>query len=238
MDTTTDPTPGVTTVLLHGAGMSPWIWERVTAHLRGPSFAPEYPGRTPAATPDRCADAIIAQLDRANIRDVHLVLHSLAGVLAAPLARRLGERLKRLVLVAAIVPAPGRTFAQTMGFPARLMLPLLFRFNPHGLKPSEGMIRRELCGDLTPTDADKVVVRYEAEWPGLYITPTTVLPPGIPMAAVLLTRDRSIPPSLQRALARRLGITHQQTLNAGHLPMLSQPRELASLLDVAFSSAR
>ncbi len=223
------------TVLLHGAGAGSWIWGRVIAHLRGPAFAPEYPGRRAGATPETCADAIVARLDGAGIGDVVLVLHSLSGVLAAPLALRLGTRLKHLVLVAAVVPAPGRTFAQTLGFPARLVLPLLFRLNPKGLRPSPAMIRSELCDDLSPEDVDEVVNRYAAEWPGLYLTPAPALPDGLPTSVILLTRDRSVPPTLQRAIAKRLGVSRTRELDAGHLAMLSRPGELAAWIDLARS---
>lgn len=222
-----------TTVLLHGAGLGPWIWERVIARMRGLAFAPEYPGRAPDATPDACADAIMAQLDRAGIGDVVLGLHSLAGVLAAPLTRRLGNRLRHLVLVSAVVPAPGRNFAQAMGFPARFVLPLLFRLHPEGLRPSEGMIRAELCGDLEPRDAREVAERYAAERPGLYLSSATAMPEGVPMSSVILTRDRSVPPARQRAIAKRLAVSRIHEIEAGHLAMLSRPDELARLFDAA-----
>jgi pimeloyl-ACP methyl ester carboxylesterase len=226
-------TSRTTTVLLHGAGAGPWIWDRVIARLNGPAVAPEYPGRLAGATPETCADDIMTQLDRAGIRDAVLVLHSLAGVLAAPLASRLGARLKHLVPVSAVVPSPGRTFAQTMEFPARLVLPLLFRLNPKGLMPSPRMIRDELCGDLSPEDADAIVERHAAEWPGLYLTPASKLPDGVPMTSVILTGDRSVPPKLQRDIANRLGISRTHELDAGHLAMLSRPEELARLIDRA-----
>ncbi len=221
-----------TLLLLHGAGTGPWVWDRVLETLQTPAIAPTYPGRVSGATPDACADGVVAALDRAGIDHVVPVLHSLAGVLARPLAERLGSRLKKLILLSAVVPAPYRTFAQTMGFPARLLLPLLFRFNPNGLKPSPKMIRAELCHDLTEEDTDSVIENYAAEMPGLYMTPAGPGEIRVPATTYLkLLQDRSVPPSLQDSIAGRLTGSKIREFNAGHLAMLSRSRELAHVLD-------
>ena len=92
-----------------------------------------------------------------------LVLHGLAGVLASELAARFGDRIESTVLVAAVVPAPGERFVDVMGFPNSLLLEVLFKFNPQGLKPSERMLRAELGSDLSDADAVALVDQYEAE---------------------------------------------------------------------------
>jgi pimeloyl-ACP methyl ester carboxylesterase len=48
---------------------------------------------------------------------------------------------------------------------------------------------------------------------------------------VVTTRDRFIPPSVQRRVAaERLGIPDPDEIEAGHCPQLSRPEELADLL--------
>jgi pimeloyl-ACP methyl ester carboxylesterase len=219
-----------TLVLLHGAGVGPWIWGRTRKHLHAESLALAYPGRQSQATPETCADAIAAELSR-NTGDFIIVLHSLAGVLAGPLAARLGDRLKKVVLLSAIVPAPGQTFAQVLGFPARLILPILFRLHSKGLKPSSQMIHSELCQDILPEDAEKVIGHYEAEFPGLYLTPPQPLPAHIPRTYIQLLQDRSISPRVQQKIIKHLSIHNTFEIDAGHLAMLSQPERLAAILD-------
>lgn len=92
------------------------------------------------------------------------------------------------------------------------------------------MIRRELCNDLEEEDADLVVSRYEAEMPGLYLTPVgapSVLPGSV---YVKLLRDRSIAPSQQDAMIEHFEGGRVQELDARHLVMLSQPGALAEIL--------
>lgn len=154
-------------VFQHGAGTGAWVWERVISALPMESVALDVPGRKAGVTPENCSAELFSELERRGIDTVVLVLHSLAGVLAAGLATRLGSRLKGCVFISAVIPPDGGSFVDALGFANRTVLRLLFKFNPNGLKPSPAMIRRELCNDLTGQDGDQVVSRYEAEMPGL-----------------------------------------------------------------------
>ena len=194
-----------TIVMLHGAGTGAWVWERVQALLTTPAVALDIPSRLEGATPDGCAAAVALELDRRGISEIVLVLPSLAGVLAASIAQRLGPRLKCCVFVAAVIPPPGGSFVDALGFVNRVVLRLLFRFNPTGLKPSPKMIRAELCNDLSVSDAEQLITRYAAEWPGLYLTPAGTMPDRpISTAYVRLSRDQSVTPKQQALMIARL----------------------------------
>lgn len=118
----------------------------------------------------------------------------------------------------------------TLGFVNRTVLRALFALNRKGLKPSESMIRQNLCNDLTGEDAGRVVARYEAEWPGLYVNPVGP-PPAIPGSLyVKLTEDKSVTPSQQDAVVARLPHCRTEEFKAGHLAMLSQSRTLAQCI--------
>ena len=62
-------------------------------------------------------------------------------------------------------------------FVQRLVLRLLFRFNPRGLKPSPAMIRQELCNDLEPSSAALLIERYAPEFPCPYLAPAGAASP-------------------------------------------------------------
>jgi len=228
----------ITLILLHGAGTGAWVWERVMQELSTPAIALDIPGRIEGATPDSCAAALVAELDRKGVDSVILVLHSLAGVLAPGLAARLGSRLKHLVYVAAVIPPSGGSFVDALGFANRVILRILFRFNPKGLKPSPAMIRRELCNDLDPLDAEQVISRYTAEMPGLYLTPVGA-PSSLPSTTyVRLLKDQSVVPSQQEAMIARLDGPRVREMDAGHLVMLSSPAALAKILEEEVQSAQ
>lgn len=222
---------GITTVLLHGAGTGAWVWKPTIDEMAFPVIALDVPSRKAGVTPDSCATALVAELDRRGIDEVVLVAHSLAGVLVPGLASRLGPRLKHCVYVAAVVPPPGGAFVDALGFVNRVVLRLLFKFNPEGLKPSPSMIRRELCNDLGPSSTELVISRYAAEFPGLYLSPAGLGPVLCNATYLKLLKDQSVSPAQQDAMITRLGNPRVREMDAGHLVMLSAPAGLAALLD-------
>lgn len=219
-----------TTVLLHGAGVGAWIWESVIERMATPAIALDIPCRHAGATPEQCAQDLIAELDRRGIDDVVIVAHSLAGVLMPELAARLGARLRHCVYLAAAVPPSGGAFVDALGTVERTLLRLLFRCNRNGLKPGPAMIRRELCNDLDEATAELVVSRYAAEFPRLYLTPCRAQPVRVASTYLRLLRDRSLAPPRQDAMIARLQDPQVCDLDAGHLAMLSMPAQLAQRL--------
>lgn len=219
-----------TTVLLHGAGVGAWVWDRVIDRMAVPAIALDIAGRHADATPERCARALIAELDRRGLDEVTIVAHSLAGVLMPDLAAGLGARLRHALYLAAVVPPPGGAFVDALGTVERTLLRLLFRFNRDGLAPGPAMIRKELCNDLDEASAALVVSRYQAEFPGLYLTPTCAQPVRAAATYLRLLRDRSLLPARQDAMIARLPQARVHDLDAGHLAMLSAPAQLAERL--------
>ena len=219
-----------TVVFLHGAGTGAWIWERVINELPVPAIALNVPGRSPEATPERCADALVAELNQREIGSVILVLHSLAGVLAPGLVARLGARVKRCIFVAAVIPPSGGSFVDALGFVNRLILRILFKLNPKGLTPSPSMLRTELCSDLSLQDSEQIISRYTPEMPGLYLTPVGKFSPLPNATYIKLLKDQSLPPARQEMMLTRLSQPIVRELATGHMPMLAAPTALANLI--------
>lgn len=222
-------------LLLHGAGLGAWVWDR-TLPLIPSAIALDIPSRSRDATPASCASSLVDTLVVRDADRITLVMHSLAGVLAADLALRLGERLTACVYVSAVVPAEGSTFAKTIGLPGRFLLPLLFRMRSGGLTPSENMIRKQLCTGLDEEDCAMVVDRYQAEFPGLYLTEVGA-PPKCRSAYIKLTKDRSVTPAQQSRMIGRLDEPSIFEIEAGHQVMLSHPEELADVINRIVESA-
>lgn len=221
-------------VFLHGAGTGPWIWEDARARLERLSVALSVPSDRPGTTPQRCADELLADPSFPAQGPIVLVLHSLAGVLERPLVQALGSRVVQVVHVATVAPAPGRSFASTVGFPANIVLPLLFRMNPRGLKPSPAMLLRELGQDLSEARRSELVARHRPELGGLFLEPVPSAEVAVPRTYVLCAKDRCVSPALQARIAKRLG-AKVHSIEAGHLPMLSRPAEFADLLSRALA---
>lgn len=216
-------------VFLHGAGTGPWIWEDVRKRLEWPSVALTVPSDRPGTNPERCATEVLSDPSFPARDPVVLVLHSLAGVLEAPLVQALGNRVLQVIHVATVAPRPGSSFASTAGFPGNLMLPILFWLNPRGLKPSPAMLLRQLGQDLTDTQRSELVARHRPEQGGLFLEPVPSAEVCVPRAYLLCADDRCVSPSLQARIAKRLG-AKVHSIEAGHLPMLSRPAEFVEFL--------
>ncbi|MFI1301904.1 alpha/beta fold hydrolase [Streptomyces sioyaensis] len=108
-----------TFVLVHGAMHGGWAWREVRARLQRAGhlvFTPTLTGqgeRRQSLTPSVGVETHLADLTELlwfeDLREVHLVLHSYAGILAGPLAQRAGDRLAGLVFLGAFLAGPGQS---------------------------------------------------------------------------------------------------------------------------------
>jgi pimeloyl-ACP methyl ester carboxylesterase len=107
-----------TFVLVHGAMHGGWCWRDVRRALSGnghEAYAPTLTGqgdRRQGLTPEVGIPAHVTDLTDLlwfeDLTDVHLVLHSYAGVLAGPVAERAGDRLSSVIYLAAFIAGPGQ----------------------------------------------------------------------------------------------------------------------------------
>lgn len=108
-----------TFVLVHGAMHGGWCWRDVQQRLtaRGHDvLRPTLTGqgdRRAARLPHVGVATHVGDLEELlwfeDLSEVHLVLHSYAGVLAGPVAERAGDRLASVVYLGAFVTAPGES---------------------------------------------------------------------------------------------------------------------------------
>lgn len=108
-----------TFVLVHGAMHGGWCWRGVQRRLaqRGHDvYRPTLTGqgdRRSGLSPDLSVETHVTDLEDLlwfeDLVDVHLVLHSYAGILAGALAERAEERLASVVYLGAFVTEPGQS---------------------------------------------------------------------------------------------------------------------------------
>lgn len=107
-----------TFVLVHGTWLGGWIWRPVADLLRSAGhtvFAPTCTGcgeREHLSRPDVGLETHIQDvcgvIESEELRDVVLVGHSFAGITITGVADRMRDRMRHLVYLDALVPAPGR----------------------------------------------------------------------------------------------------------------------------------
>ncbi|HEX2121777.1 MAG TPA: alpha/beta fold hydrolase [Thermoanaerobaculia bacterium] len=222
-------------LLLHGAGLGGWIWERVLPSLRAPAAALELPGRGGGRDPgevtlEECVAFVAGEIERAGRAIV--VGHSIGASVAMAAAARRPEHVPAIVLVGGMVPESGKPFLSLLPPPARLVLRLMLRRAKNGIALPPSLVRKEYCNDLDEATTELVMRKLTPEVPRLYLDAVewSSLPDRVPRTYVKLLNDRSVKPAKQDAIAARTGAS-VVTIDSGHLPMLARPAELAAVLN-------
>lgn len=208
-----------TFALIHGGGSTSWDWHLVEDRLRDEGHDPvavDLPIADPAAGWTEYCDTVVEALgDR---RDVVVVGHSLGGLTAPLVCARIPVRL--LVLVAAMIPAPGELFSDwwgNTGHEGSEHDDVFF----HDVPPA-------LAAEATRRERDEASAALQQPWP-LEAWPDT------PTRYLLCRDDRMFPADWTRDHVRdRLGIQPDE-MPGGHYVALARPHELAERL-IAYTS--
>jgi pimeloyl-ACP methyl ester carboxylesterase len=224
-------------ILLHGAGLGSWIWEKVIPELKSKSIAIDLPGRAGKAATFRnlrlrdFADSVVQDIEKSKFQKVILVAHSVSGALALQVSSMIPGKIASIVFIGAGIPNSGEAYLDGMPFLSRLMVRIFSWLNPDGLKAPSSAVRKALCNDLEPADSERVISHMVPEAPALFTGTTEWVQPKRSVY-VLLTEDKSdLTPSVQEKMRSHLRDAKPISLPSGHLPMLSQPHKLAALLN-------
>ena len=219
-----------TFVLVPGAGGSAWYWHLLVPELRRrghEAIAVDLPAADDAAGLREYADTIVAAAG--SHERVVLVAQSMGG-LSAPLAC---DRLDvtELVLVNAMIPAPGETggdwWTATGQEQARREFDVREGRAPDAPFDPRVMFFHDVPAAVTEeamaTDPGQSGTPFGEPWP-------LAAWPDVPTRALSGEQDRLFPVDFQIRVARqRLGRT-PETMPGGHLLALSRPADLAARL--------
>jgi pimeloyl-ACP methyl ester carboxylesterase len=203
-----------TFALIHGGGGSAWDWHLVAPYLRDRGHTPvavDLPNEDASAGWTEYADTVDSALE--GHRDVVVVGHSLGGFTAPLVCAR--RQVDLLVLVAAMVPAPGELFADWWTDSGHEDSGLDDPFF-HDVPP-------DLAAEATRHERGEDSAALSQPWP-LEQWPDT------PTRYLLCRDDRMFPAAWARRHAReRLGIEADE-MDGGHYVALARPQELADRL--------
>jgi pimeloyl-ACP methyl ester carboxylesterase len=220
-------------VLVHGGQHTGRCWQPTVDAL-----AVVAPGRTPGdlatLTIAQCVDSVVAQIDEAQLDDVVLVGHSMAGLTVPGVAARLGPgRVKRLVMVACCVPQQGRSIVDTLAGPFKVMAARAAKSGRPAKPMPKALANLMFCNGMTAEQKAFVHAQLCGEASSITAEPVDRrnLSPDIPRSWVLPLRDRSLRPKQQRTYIDNLGgVDDVVEIDACHDVMVSHPGELAAIL--------
>ncbi|MFC7458555.1 alpha/beta fold hydrolase [Brachybacterium sp. GCM10030267] len=225
-----------TFVLLHGAGDVGWSWHLVEAELRARGHdvvAPDLPCEDEAAGHRETADAVIGAVgDR---QDVVVVGHSFGGFTAPLVASRMPARVRGLVYLAAMIPAPGERAGDWWSNTGYSRAVESQAARDGGVTGHEDPfvsffhgVPDELAQEAMRRSRGQSGRSFEDPWP-------LEEHPHVPTRFLLCREDRFFPADFLRRLARaRLGVEAEE-VPGGHCVALSHPRELADALETSLS---
>jgi pimeloyl-ACP methyl ester carboxylesterase len=222
-----------TYVLIHGAGFDSWYWHMVVPELRAwghDVVAPNLPTDDDSAGLWEYADVVVDAIgDRT---DLVVVAQSLAGFTAPLICERVPVCL--MILVAAMVPLPGESprdwWANTFWGQAR------YEQAKRDGRQTDGDfdVMAEFFHDVPSDVAAQAIAREQRSQSGAPFEKPWPLQawPDVPTRYVLCRHDRLFPAEfMRRVVQERLNITPNE-IDSGHLPALSQPKELAELMEL------
>ncbi|QTE02934.1 alpha/beta fold hydrolase [Streptomyces cyanogenus] len=221
-------------VLVAGAWLGSWAWDAVVPELRAAGHAvraltlsglAEKRGM-PARLSTHVRD-ILGEVARPGVRDVVLVGHSYGGVPAAHAAGMIGDRLVRLVLVDAPVPADGASCVDR--WPNGAAVEAAIRAHGGFWPPPD---RACYAGqDLTDAQITWIMDRSTPH-PGDTLTEPALLPRPLPRIPTTYVRCLLNGAGLDSEVAGLLtgGRWRLAELDTGHWPMFTRSRELAEIL--------
>ena len=249
-------------VLVHGGAHGAWCWQPMLRHVDATVLAVDLPPKAirgvPAPDPpppelatttlDDFATSAIADIDAAGFDRFVLVGHSMGGLTIAEVARRIPERVARLVFVSCMVPAEGAVAADavpsSVSDDVRDTLSQASDDSSIGLQ--EATIRHMFCNDMTEEQTQLVLAHIGGEVMGVFgeRISRVGIPPELPKTWVRLLRDQALVPSDQDAGIAALraspgGDVEVIELDVGHDAMISAPEALGAILsDIASTSGR
>lgn len=218
-------------VLVPGAWLGSWAWDDVVPHVRAAGHA-SYPMTlsglaekqgVPAGQQTHVQD-IVDEVVRRNLHDVVLVGHSYSGIPVGQAAERIGERLTHPVFVDANVPVDGESFTEgSADFEAAITENGGF-WRPLTAAEYEGQ-------GLTDEQIARIVTGSTPH-PGATLTEPAALKRSIGELPTTYIKCLLDWPEPTETVARLLSSERWRlvTMDTGHWPMFSQPRELAQIL--------
>lgn len=222
-------------VFIHGAGLGSYIWEDIKSKIGMPSLAINFPNRNKGNKVNDdlklldYVNPIVNEIKKWDERRVVIVTHSIGGLIGLKVAEEImHQQLSGFIAISSIIPAPGDSFISSLPFPKNFMTNIMIKLA--GTKPSKASIIKGYCNDLTPGQTKKVVENFTPEAKSLYYERINPKIPEVKKLYIKLLNDKELTVEMQDKMAKNLRADKVVAFNSGHLPMLSIPGQMTSVI--------
>lgn len=221
-------------VLIHGAGLNSSIWDALIEDIKAPVLNIDFPNRmSHDHTNDELAfdDYVGSVCDKIRSWECDrfiIVAHSIGACVGLKVAEHFKKEVKGFIVIASVIPPNGHSFVSSLPFPQRCIMPFILK--SLGTKPPQKSLKSELCNDLSDEQTQKIVSEFTPESKALYLTKINYVLPASNRIYIKLTNDNSMPFTLQTKMAKNLNADKIVEIDSGHLPMVSKPKYLGSVL--------
>lgn len=226
-------------VLVHGAWHGGWCWDRVAPLLREAGHevvAPDLPShggdpRSPLLIGLGDYSQRVRDAARACREPAIAVGHSLGGLSISQAAADEHALFSDVIYLCAFAPLHGDTVAGLARRDRESLVPRVTRRSMRGVGIASAGTDEVFFADCSPEDATWAASK-------LCVNPLRPLISrfkgdlrGVRRGYIECIDDRAISVERQRAMAERAGVDIVASMQTSHSPFLSQPKELALVLD-------
>lgn len=180
---------------------------------------------------DDAVEFVVDEVERRDLRDVVLVGHSWGGYPITGAAHRVADRLRKVVYVGAVVPAPGTSMADENDAYGRIIHEMIAA-SPDGTiaLPLEAL-RQSMMQDESP-ELQELVFAMTLPHPGAYMVESLDVPAvsalGLPTAYVVGADDIALArPAAE--FAARVGV-EPIAVPGSHMALVTRPPGVATAL--------
>lgn len=232
-----------TVVLVHGAFVGGWAWDKVVPLLEAGGnevIALDLPAhgedRTPLASANLQAytDAVVEAIDSAS-HPVVLVGHSMGGIVVSQAAEQRPDKVKTLVYLTAFLIKDGQSlneeWADDEG--AEIKAYAVPSSDGTSLTFKEGWAENAFCQDCSPEDIERLESHLREEPAKPFGEPIHVTEERwgrVPRVYIEALQDLAISPAEQKQQYTALPCERVISIDAGHAPFLTKPKEVADAL--------